>query len=227
MKNEDQRVTYTPKSPGDYTVWAYCADSAGNRVSDNSSKTFEAYSTKATLDPTTWKSGEEVVMIDDGLLYRLSASLVRDGDTKDYGDLLNSQTIGQPPINHERTDSFTFPSNVPVGNYTLKLTDSDGFVRSVRVYLDHGAGRLLSGSASGSKSPAKPGSKSSSKPGSKSASKTSSKSKSASKATSGKHVVTSGSGAATEKTTTGAASGYDEGVSHVSSGMHTLPHTGV
>ena len=46
------------------------------------------------MSPTKWKAGESVKMVTDGFDdYRVSASLVRDGDTKDYGDLLNAQKI--------------------------------------------------------------------------------------------------------------------------------------
>ena len=97
------------------------------------------------MSPTKWKAGESVKMVTDGFDdYRVSASLVRDGDTKDYGDLLNAQKITWGTYGNY-TDDFTFPDNVPVGDYTLTFTDHEDTARMVRVHLDHGAGYLLSG----------------------------------------------------------------------------------
>ena len=146
VKNEEQRVSYTPTSTGEYTIWAYCADASGERVSGSGSSSFLSSSTKAAISPTKWKDGEKVKMVTVGFdpdQNSLSASLVRDGDTKDYGDLLDSQEIMYSAVG--QTDLFIFPGNVPVGDYTLTFTDYGNTARTVRVHLDHGAGYLLSG----------------------------------------------------------------------------------
>lgn len=145
VKDEQQRVSYTPTSTGTYTIWAYCANVSGERVSDSGSSSFTSYSTKATMNPTKWAADEYVRMVTKGFNSSdtLSASLVRDGDTKDYGDLLDSQRIWYQWASE--TSDFTFPGNVPVGDYTLTFTDHGNTARTVRVHLDHGAGYLLSG----------------------------------------------------------------------------------
>lgn len=97
------------------------------------------------MNPTKWAADEYVRMVTKGFNSSdtLSASLVRDGDTKDYGDLLDSQRIWYQWASE--TSDFTFPGNVPVGDYTLTFTDHGNTARTVRVHLDHGAGYLLSG----------------------------------------------------------------------------------
>ncbi|MDC5518790.1 hypothetical protein NRA64_18605, partial [Acinetobacter baumannii] len=60
VKDEQQRVSYTPTSTGTYTIWAYCANVSGERVSDSGSSSFTSYSTKATMNPTKWAADEYV-----------------------------------------------------------------------------------------------------------------------------------------------------------------------
>ncbi len=210
VKNEEQRVSYTPTSTGEYTIWAYCADASGERVSGSGSSSFLSSSTKAAISPTKWKDGEKVKMVTVGFdpdQNSLSASLVRDGDTKDYGDLLDSQEIMYSAVG--QTDLFIFPGNVPVGDYTLTFTDYGNTARTVRVHLDHGAGYLLSGDTPKSTPTPKPTPKPTPTP------------------TSGERTVKPVPGAATTTATTVVTDGNDQGVVCVAGGIGTLPHTGV
>ena len=161
------------------------------------------------MSPTKWKAGESVKMVTDGFDdYRVSASLVRDGDTKDYGDLLNAQKITWGTYGNY-TDDFTFPDNVPVGDYTLTFTDHEDTARMVRVHLDHGAGYLLSGDTPAPKPTPKPTPTPAPAP------------------TSGEHTVEPAPGAATTTAPPVVPDGNSQGVVHVGGGMSTLPHTGV
>lgn len=139
----------------------------------------------------------------------LSASLVRDGDTKDYGDLLDSQRIWYQWASE--TSDFTFPGNVPVGDYTLTFTDHGNTARTVRVHLDHGAGYLLSGDTP--KPTPTPTPKPTPTP--------------TPAPTSGEATVKPVPGAATTSAATVVTDGSDQGVVRVAGGLGTLPHTGV
>ena len=211
VKDEQQRVSYTPTSTGTYTIWAYCANVSGERVSDSGSSSFTSYSTKATMNPTKWAADEYVRMVTKGFNSSdtLSASLVRDGDTKDYGDLLDSQRIWYQWASE--TSDFTFPGNVPVGDYTLTFTDHGNTARTVRVHLDHGAGYLLSGDTP--KPTPTPTPKPTPTP--------------TPAPTSGEATVKPVPGAATTSAATVVTDGSDQGVVRVAGGLGTLPHTGV
>ena len=124
-----------------------------------------------------------------------------------YGDLLDSQRIDYWAGGS--TDKFTFPDNVPVGDYTLTFTDHGNTARKVRVHLDHGAGYLLSGDTPAPKPTPKPTPKPAPAP------------------TSGEHTVEPAPGAATTTATPVVTDGNSQGVVHVGAGMSTLPHTGV
>lgn len=224
-KDEDQRVSYTPTSTGTYTIWAYCANASGERVSESDSSSFTSYSTKATMSPAKWAADDMVMMVTEGFSDgdRLSASLVRDGDTKDYGYLLDSQMI-LGDFNGS-SEWFDFPGNVPVGDYTLTFTDHGNTARTVRVHLDHGAGYLLSGDTPKPTPTPTPTPKPTPTPTPTPTPKPTPKPTPA--PTSGEATVKPVPGAATTSAATVVTDGSDQGVVRVAGGLGTLPHTGV